>query len=494
MRAVRSRRAYFFYALAMLLALVSVRPGGDGAEYLVISRALSDHGTVELTTADAEWVRQSEPQWHRVAGRIAKGIRERKVTPLPSVRRAPSGRYYSLHFWVYSLLCVPFLWVTEFLRVRPILALACVNGAAATATLAFIFRRYGTNRQGLGAACFFLLSGTILYLGWTGPEVLTAGAVLVACLAARSHELGLGIAAGGIAASQNPSAVFVLPFVVGSFWPERRRLRPGEPALVLAGVGLAASPYLFFFHEFHVWSLIAKFATTVELVSWERAFSLVWDLNQGMMMGLPGLLAGVPVVIVLALRACRADACGAISMNVVMTLLLVTGMAIPTFSIHNWNSGNVVFSRYGYWIAMPLLELGIALAPGISVAWRRGVALGAGGLQLGVLAVNGPFGQAYSPQRHSPLAKVVLRQLPGAYNPVPEIFYERSLGWEAPRDAFDVVVWPYSGTPGKMMVRAGRPAVSERICGPRALVESDGVHRASDGWTYLDAPFRCRAP
>jgi hypothetical protein len=493
MHSMRSRSAYLCYALTFLLAVVSARPGGDGAEYLLVARALADHGTPEVTRADAEWVRQREPQWRRVAGRIAKGVEQRKLTPLPSVRRARGDRYYSLHFWFYSLLAVPFLWVTEFLRVRPILALACVNGLAASAALDFVFRRYGTARSGLVAAAAFMLCGTVLYLGWTGPEVLTAGAILVACMAARDKELGVGMAAGGLAASQNPSAVFVLPFVLGAFWPDRRRLRRYEIPLVLAGVGLAVLPYLFFFYEFRVWSLIGKFATSVELVSLERAFSLVFDLNQGMVMGLPGLLAGVPLVVVAALRAGHAEARGAIAMNAVMTLLLVAALAIPTFSIHNWNSGNVVFSRYGYWIAMPLLEVGLALGSRLASALRSAVVVIAASLQLGVLALNGPFGQRYSFQRHSPVAKVVLRYLPGAYNPVPEIFYERSLGWEAPRDASDVVVWPYSGTPGKIMVRAGRPAVTERICGPYAVVESDGIHQASDGWTYLDAPFRCRA-
>jgi hypothetical protein len=93
--------------------------------------------------------------------------------------------------------------------------------------------------------------------------------------------------------------------------------------------------------------------------------------------------------------------------------------------------------------------------------------------------------------RHTWAAKLVLRHFPGAYNPVPEIFYERSLGWEAPASESRAVVWPYRGTPGKLMVEATRPARSKRICPDGSEVLGAAVHSASDGWRYLDAPFRC---
>ena len=121
------------------------------------------------------------------------------------------------------------------------------------------------------------------------------------------------------------------------------------------------------------------------------------------------------------------------------------------------------------------------------------VAVAAVLLQLGVVRVQSGFwGERYSYVRHSWAAKLVLRHLPGAYNPLPEIFYERSLGEEAPMDKVSVVVWPYKGTPGKIMVRGGQPPTSNRICPEGSEILSDAVHPASDGWTYLDAPFRCR--
>ena len=57
-----------------------------------------------------------------------------------------------------------------------------------------------------------------------------------------------------------------------------------------------------------------------------------------------------------------------------------------------------------------------------------------------------------------------------------------------------MVVWPYRGEPGKVMVRDGHRAESPRICPDGREIASSSVRRASAGWTYLDAPFRCREP
>jgi hypothetical protein len=172
-------------------------------------------------------------------------------------------------------------------------------------------------------------------------------------------------------------------------------------------------------------------------------------------------------------------------------VLVVVCMAVPTFSIHNWNSGNVVFIRYAYWLAMPLLELGLEIGARLANPWRAGVAGVAAALQLGVIVANGLAGENYSYLRHSWAAQLVLERWPRAYNPVPEIFYERTLGWEAPMNRFKVVVWPRWKTPRKVMVRDDRAPSSTRVCPDGGAFAGAREHRASAGWIYVDAPFRC---
>ncbi|HWP04166.1 MAG TPA: hypothetical protein VNN72_00430, partial [Polyangiaceae bacterium] len=234
---------------------------------------------------------------------------------------------------------------------------------------------------------------------------------------------------------------------------------------------------------------ILHFATDFSLIGAERAWSLVLDLNEGMIIGLPGLLLTLPVAAALAWRDTPASERAALGLDIGGTLLLVVAMAAPTLAIHNWNSAAIVFIRYGYWLSMPLLVLFAELLGRLERRPRSYVAGSFVALQAAVLALNGVVGERSSYVRHSWAAKLVLERRPSAYNPVPEIFYERSMGWE-PVEPKDVVVWPYRGTPGKLMVRGELPQ-SDRVCPNGGIVQGARVHAVSDGWRYLDPPFRC---
>jgi hypothetical protein len=484
----------FAGALALcLLAELGVRPTGDSTEYLLAARAFVSHGTPDIRASDALWLAAREPGLAPLAGGIERG----EVRPLPSIHRAVNGSYYSLHFWLYSLLCAPLLWLTELFELAPIRALAIVNALAACGAVGALWAHFGRGRLGLALGAVFLLSGTTFYLGWTGPEVLTGAAVVLACLAARRGELGLGLLAGAVAAAQNPSAILLWPFVVWSWHRQRRHDRASRSlegwreklALGLAAA-LALLPYGFFYMAYRVPSIIAHAATDFSLISLERAWSLLFDLNEGVLFGLPGLLLAVLAATVAALvAATRADRVE-VAIHVAATFLLIVGMAVPTFAIHNWNSASSVFIRYGYWLAMPLVPLLGEVVGRLGPKPRWTLLTAAALLQMGVIAVHGVWGERYSFLRHTWAARFVLRRFPGAYNPVPEIFYERTLGRE-PDKEINIVVWPPRGTPRKLMARERRTPRSERVCANREEVTSQHVRRASGGWVYLDAPFGC---
>ncbi len=481
-----------------LLAVLGVRPTGDSTEYLLAARAIASHGTPDIRVSDVEWLAEREPRLKKVVQPLREGMERGARTPLPSVRRAEGGAYYSLHFWFYSLLCAPFLWLTELIQLGPVRALAAVNALAACAAVLALRSHFAESpRLALALGALYVLSGTTFYLGWTGPEVLTGAALVVGYVAARRGELAKGLLAGAVAAAQNPSAILLWPFVLWAWrmHPARPRFLAGrrEQLMLALAVLLALLPYAFFYAAYRVPSIIARFATDFSLISLERAWSLVFDLNEGVLLGLPGLLLATLVAAVVALAKADRAKQKSLATNVSATLLMLACMAVPTFAIHNWNSGASVLIRYGYWLAMPLVPLlgELALALGIRARWS--LLASAALLQLAVIAVHGVWGERYSYVRHTWAAKLVLRRFPGAYNPVPEIFLERSLGWEAPGDERDIVIWPHRGRPGKLMVREATTPRSKRICADGSEVTSKRVHAASGGWVYLDAPFRCRS-
>jgi len=489
---VRPRHALLILTAALFgLALVGTRAKGDGAEYLLTAHALAHHATPEIRATDVAWLLEEEPRWRRSLAAIAAGMDQSALTPLPSLRRAPSGAYYSLHFWFYSLVSVPFLWLTELLRVRPLYAFSCVNALAAAAACAALRRRFRSVRWQVSSIALFVLSGTTFYLGWPGPEVLTAAAVLVACLAARQGRTAEGLLAGALASLQNPSAVFLLPYVA---WATRASgFLSTARVRVAAGVSavLVLLPYAFFYAIYRIPNLIAHFGTDYALISTERAWSLFFDLDEGMLVGLPGVLVGCIVALGMVAATVAPALRARLLVSAAATAVLVAAMSIPTFAIHNWNSDNSGVIRYAYWIGMSLLELCLELGTALGVLGRRVVYALAAGLQVVAIAATGLFGGNYNYVRHGVFGRAVLERFPAAYDPVPEIFYERTLRSERP--GRHVVVFPEHGPATKILVRYGHVAKSERVCPGERRIESRSVRPMSEGWRYLNAPFECGA-
>jgi hypothetical protein len=487
MRGARYWAALACACVAFVVA-TGIRPEGDGGEYLLEAHALAYHASLAIEIPDVQWLGRSEPRWRRFADRLERGMRQQRVNPRAAISRAREGRYHSIHFWFYSLAAVPFLWLCEGLKVPAIQALALANAASATAALYFLARWAESARRALLAGLFFLLSGTTFYLGWCGPEVLTAGAALIACLAARRGALGIGALAGAVASTQNPSALVLLAFVAWRGFRLQRRPSPRDLALAAVAVVLAALPYAFFLHEYGEWSVIARYATDLGHIGSERAWSLLFDLDEGMIMGVPGLMLGFAAACLMLSRVAGVNRRLALE-DALITLLLVAAMAVPTLTIDNWNSGNVVFIRYGYWLSMPLFAFCFDYAQALSLPVRAFVFTSALGLQLLVLASNGIRGERYSYLRHSPLARYVLAHAPGAYNPVPEIFCERSLGREVPCP--EAVAWPPHKSATKLLVRGGHTCRSPEVCPDGGEVAWGRTHAVSAGFVYLDGPFAC---
>lgn len=470
------------------LALASARPTGDGGEYLLEAHAFESHGTPEIRLEDARWLRKRVPSLRGVARSLERGLESASETPLSSVRRDVSGLYYSIHFWFYSLLAAPFVALTELAGASPALALGMLNGLAASAALFALWEHFERTRFALLAAVLFLLAGTTFYLGWTGPEILTGAATVIACARARRGDLPGAMLAGALASVQNASAGALLPFAVWTWWPGRQPLSRHQIAACVAAVALAALPYAFYLAHYRIPSLTGHFATDARLIGSERAWSFVFDLNQGLILGLPGILAA-------AVAAPFVAAASGIERQLLLrelagTLALVTAMAVPTLSVYNWNAGESVIMRYGYWVASPLLVMVLELTARFEHRVRNAFALAVAALQLAAIAPNGLLGERSSYLRHSWAAGMVLRHLPGAYNPVREIFFERSLGRESSPGTAAVVAWPHHH-PRKALVDRSRPARSAELCADGGIASSEAVHEAGDGWVYLDAPFLC---
>ncbi len=523
-------------ALGVLLALALPRSRiiGDGREYLLYAQAFAAHLSPDIRPSDlarvAGMLERSDPGFGELAESFGN---EQQLGSLRFGRgfvTAPDGRLYSWHFWLYPLLVAPFLLLVQAIGQAPALAFTLCNGVFVAGALAYLLLRWQAAPAARALlAGLFLTTGTTYYLWWSHPEVYTASLLLLALMTGSDRRYGPAMLASALAATQNPPLVLLLGgLAVLGLWDARRARAPtrlaaagvaGRPdgrhsprlapllAYLAASLVIAALPALFFGATLGVLNPIAAGgAADPGLIGVQRLMSMYFDLNLGLVVAAPGILIGIALTAVLLavawLRGLRAGTAAAAraepdpdrgfvavarpGLVLLACIAISAAMALPALSTTNWNHGQTVFSRYAYWLGVPLvfgLVIGLrALAPPIRIA----VGLFVIGTQALAVAYYGLFGNTWRGDylAFKPVSSQLMRHLPALYNPVPEIFIERIAGRElpagaasAPREAY---AFPPDGPPTKLLVSARLADAMIAACAPASVVPVEG------GWRYLN--------
>lgn len=485
---------------AVLLALMSYKmplPTGDVEEYVLMTAALSNHGTPAIRVGDITTAQQVLPDIKDGTDLLAQGMAAQQEVPRPAYYRGRDGNYYAIHFFGYPALAVLPFKLFQLTGVAPMRCFQAVNMAAIFVLGLCLFRLFGSGTRALAGVALFMLCGGGLYWNWPSPECMSAAALLAGLVCFAS---GAPLRAGllvGIASLQNPTIVLALgaaPVLVyclqyqhGAGW--LAQLRQVLSMRMLAGLALGFALFAvapaFNLLQFGVPSIIATVATDASLISPLRLFSLYFDLNQGMIVAIP--------VLALALllwgwagrsRAQRLRQLAVLTLGILLTIAL----ALPALSVHNWNSGANGVMRYAFWCAMPLL-LALLLRLREEARWPR--------VLVGLLLAGqaGAMSQASS-YRHvnfSPQAKWVMRVAPELYNPVPEIFAERLQGEEHRSQPDQVYRFERGDQPPKIMFQSN-PGAYVKLCGEGRVPAAGNNEVESDrSWIYLNGSYTCIA-
>ncbi len=426
------------------LSFQEVRRTGDGLEYLLYARALSAHLSPDIRRDDLVYVgsllEQSEPG--------SRSAIEYKIEALVAAPSLPSGvRYsggliqtaddtlYAWHFWLYPAFVVPFLQVVQWLGLPPLYAFVFCNWACVLGTLLYLAWRWeATWLQRHVLTALFLCTGTTYYIRWTHPEVFTASLILLALMLMSDRRYGAAMLASALASAQNPPVVILFAFVAATTVLQGRRSpsAPSSPAagsgsrggnllLALAAFAVASSPLVFFQTVVGVSNpIVAAGSAEISLISLSRLWSLYFDLNQGMVVGAPGVLLGVAALPFLIALGRRQDGRGVAALSQLRPLLigvsLSIAMAVPSLATRNWNSGQAVFMRYAYWLAVPVVFGLVAACASLPTRSRIGMAIGVVGIQIGTVGGHGITGGARSSELFlKPVAAFVLRSFPRLY-------------------------------------------------------------------------------
>lgn len=392
------------------LAISPIR-AGDAHEYLLMVQAWSAHGSPNIKPADID-------SYIEVLQRndlLPKGPLE-KTHYLRNSYSTETGEIHFGHFWFYSLLAVPAWLLFRFTGGNEMAALQSMNAIFfCLAAGVVLFHGREKWRDRLLLLAFSAIGPVIWYIRWPHPEVYTWAAVLIAVVLLRQNRFCWAAVAASLGALQNPPLV-LLALLAVALATERRNWR--ATALAATGAALSFLPALYYKALFGVPNLIMSAGCTdFSLISPGRVWSVLTDLNQGM-------LPYVPLVLLLGvLGGGMALARGRIRGILVLTVLL--GMIILVGMQRNWNAGASGMMRYAVWMIPLLAWLAVDFVPrGRWLVWVTAAGLL---LQAGIV-LNHDGREDYL--RQSALACFVLTHCPRLYSPDPQIFSDRQLGRE----------------------------------------------------------------
>ncbi len=481
-------------ALAALLAMYKPYYGGDVVEYTLATVAIADHGSPDIRLEDIARVRALLPgMLNEPLDLLERGMRAGDKQLYAAFVRGRDGDVFPVHYFGYSLLAAAPFKLFEALGIPPFKAFQAVNLMAVFALALALRRFFGSEAKAWFGLGLFMLCGGVLYLHWSSPECVSAALLLAGLLLFTSGAPLAGSVLAGLAGQQNPTIVFFFAFApLFKLWLGYERA-PGIKAKLrallnrrnilglAAGMAVFALPPLFNLWQFGVPNIIARLFSDPSLVGATRLASFFFDLNQGMIIGVPGLLLALLVLLP------RAD--GRARAVPLLAALLTLALALPALAVLNWNSGAAGVMRYAFWAAMPFVFALLVLLSR-RPRWPQALVVGLAAIQ----AVAMVHAQRYDYVHFSPAAVRMLHHAPRFYHPEPEIFAERAGNHDNYIQPDKVYQLQRDGAVVKTLVHASNAHADEQLCGKGAALAPDlPLVASARGWRYIDGPLRCVA-
>lgn len=501
---------------------------GDGYEYALILQSFFNHFSPDIRQTDIASllkIVQTQPSSYdaSVLQETLAAFNRGENEIYLGVLRSNQGEYFGYHFWLYPLLCLPVKWLLASVGSNELKAFQLTNALLMILTLKFVllfsekspFFRWSI-------ALLYFLGCSFFYLKWPHPEVFIAACILISCCAFLDRRFHLAAISATLATLQNPSVIFLLASIVLIFIVHNstRNLlkQPIQWIKLHFWMGLIAAisffPYLFYYYHYKKFNLITvRGFVDPNLISSDRFFSTLFDWNQGLIVGFPGILVGITIVLIYRLLRIALHR-NQPFLNLADALLPAFFlMLIPTLSQTNWNHGQEIFSRYAFWTTMVLIVWLVANLETFTGFARFSVLAIAIGLQLlpnQIFFRNAREGHYL---KMKPQATWLLTHLPGWYQPDPEIFAERTRGYERfgetiapnPIEAPFIFV-DKAGKIRKILIHRSQAAQTEtRLCGSNGkLTDRNGAMPVSSrlkkvtfnaqDWGYLNGSFQCALP
>ncbi len=328
-------------------------PYGDGMDYLLMSESFYQHKTPDLRERDAEhyisYLKKRSLPLYQIESLEAGTKIDRKLSRLHYLPSEVNHRYYNYHFWFYSLLNQParaFFYhlkgdiSASFLMTNLLLLLFGV-------WMIFHLKEVELKRKIL-LSLLMVFSPLFWYLDWVHTEVYSSVLVFLSLLYFFESKWYYALLFASLASIQN-QALILLAFTIGVYllYREGIKWKVLWKAFLCGLWGFL--PMLFFFYHYGDYSLIdGEGYLDSSYMSWKRVWSFFFDINQGM-------IVGIPLVLFVLIYWLIKDIT---NRKLYLEYLFLIPLAFMIFAIIqtvNWNHGAAIMNRYAVWCAMILL-------------------------------------------------------------------------------------------------------------------------------------------
>ncbi|MBA0394972.1 hypothetical protein D7U98_06080 [Stenotrophomonas maltophilia] len=414
-------------ALWLLLQLPAVRTG-DGSEYYAMELAISQSHRPYLTEAD--WAAyESLSQSGGIASMVPTEILKQSFPAL-----ARDGEWDFNHFWMYPLLAS--------LAAAPVRLIGygvshnasflMLHATMFSALLLLAFRLYGV--RGVAAILILTFASPILWFAnKVHTEFFTYCLGCAAVMLTARRQTAWASVCLALASSQNislaaPAGVLLISHFLMK-WRESSVTQAVRGMLVpsaMAGTLVLLHPlYYLVRHGAITPQLIAGGASTAS-AGLMKGFVFLLDPDIGL---LPNWPLGVALLIAFILsRPARAAYRQSLTLTLVISYLAFNLYAQS--ATENFNAGATIdVARYGLWYLCLFLP-GILALISMALNAKHHVALPAALLSVLAVYISYNF-SVFSPRKYEDTAtptrasRFVQGNLPWAYDPIPEVFFER---------------------------------------------------------------------
>ena len=504
---------FIFVVLAPVGAAFWLQPriDGDGAEYLLMQESFKNHGSPEFTEQDrksyGELIQRkslysgSTQGWYD--NLLTKNIEAGDLQAGGYVR-CEDGAYRSFHFCAYSLSSLPFRILCGLLGIDPVNSFGMLHALLLSMAILMIVRsRRFNDWERIGLAAGLLLTCTVFYFDWIHPELFSTTFLAMAIILFLDRKTASALVCAAIASLQNQPIALTLPIfylahglLVTSGRPVILRLlfpftRWRSWALTVIAALIVLLPSFYYLRYYGHPNPIADLGgLSSRWITFSRLFSLWFDINQGIVMGYPGLLAGVVILLPIACFFGTKETLIDLA-DALWLVILSLAISIPCLTQGNWNAGCAIMTRYGIWIGIPLLFTVALLLRRVRNPFRSVILVSVVLLQLWVPTYCGYPARTFY-MNLNPLSVWVINRFPQLYNPDPEIFAERLSCEENVMYEQYRFIWKSNGRVKKILLRNHPLDVSNfwnqqefyRELSPASIV------RMRDGWSYLNGDFQ----